>query len=202
MSTSSGLQERASGLRERKKAETRLAVHRAALDLVAEHGFDGVTVEAIADVANISRRTFFNYFTDKADAVMYGEEARFRELIAAVRSRPPGEGGWQALRRAAEDLTERRGEPDREAVLRGKLTRRHPSLLARQMAGFGPLERELAQAITERDGDGGMRPRVLAAAYTGAVRVANITWLEKKQGGTLRDILLAALDELEKPFTR
>jgi AcrR family transcriptional regulator len=199
MTSSAELRERPTGLRERKKAETRLAVHRAALGLVAEHGFDNVTVEAISDVANISRRTFFNYFADKADAVMYGEEARFRELTADMRARPAEETGWQALRRSTEELLARRGEPDRETVLRNRLARRHPSLLARQLAGLGPLERDLAQAIAERDG-AGPRPRVLAAAYLGAVRVANLLWLEGETGGSLKDLVNGALDELEAPF--
>ncbi|NED89115.1 TetR family transcriptional regulator, partial [Streptomyces sp. SID11233] len=66
--------EKTVGLRERKKAATREAVHKAALSLAVEHGFEHVTVEAIADAAGISRRTFSNYFTAKEDAVLWGEE--------------------------------------------------------------------------------------------------------------------------------
>ncbi|MEO3787730.1 TetR family transcriptional regulator [Actinocorallia sp. B10E7] len=187
------------GLRERKKAETRRAVHRAALSLVAEHGFDCVTVEAIADVANISRRTFFNYFADKADAVMYGEEERFRRLTAAVRARPAGETGWRALRESTVELFDELGEPDREWVLRSRLSRSHPSLLARRIAAMGPMERNMAQAIAERDDDPGLRPRVLAAAYFSAVRVANLVWLEEGESRSLKDLTLAAIDELDRP---
>ncbi|MFC7467789.1 TetR/AcrR family transcriptional regulator [Actinomadura keratinilytica] len=53
------------GLRERKKAATRQAVHEAAMRLTREHGLDHVTVEAIADAAEISRRTFSNYFAGR-----------------------------------------------------------------------------------------------------------------------------------------
>ncbi len=189
------------GLRERKKAETRQAVHRAALGLVVEHGFDHVTVEAIADAAHISRRTFFNYFADKADAVMYGEEQRFRRLTAAVRARPAGETGWQALRESTVRLFDEVGEPDREWVVRSRLSRRHPSLLARRMATMDPLERDLAGAIAERDDDRGLRPHVLAAAYCGAVRVANLLWLEEGENRSLKDLTLAAVDELGQPVT-
>lgn len=58
------------GLRYRKKLKARLAVERAALELVIERGYDGVTVEDICARAEISKKTFFNYFPSKASAIM------------------------------------------------------------------------------------------------------------------------------------
>ena len=51
----------AEGLRYRKKLKARLSVERAALELVIERGYDGVTVEDICARAEISKKTFFNY---------------------------------------------------------------------------------------------------------------------------------------------
>jgi AcrR family transcriptional regulator len=57
------------GLRERKKTATRQALHEAAVRLAVERGVDNVTIEAIADAASVSRRTFSNYFAGKEQAL-------------------------------------------------------------------------------------------------------------------------------------
>src|SRR5690349_19718585 len=57
------------GLRERKRLATRRAILIATAELVRERGFDGVTIEEISRVADISPRTFFNYFGSKEEAV-------------------------------------------------------------------------------------------------------------------------------------
>lgn len=58
------------GLRERKKLARREALIDATHRLVAAHGLDAVTVEAICEEAGVSARTFFNYFETKDDAVL------------------------------------------------------------------------------------------------------------------------------------
>jgi AcrR family transcriptional regulator len=59
-----------SSLRERRKAETWAALHDAAASLALEHGIEQTTVEAIAESAGVSPRTFFNYFRAKEDAIL------------------------------------------------------------------------------------------------------------------------------------
>jgi AcrR family transcriptional regulator len=57
-------------LRERKKVETRIAIHEAALRLVAENGAGQASVDAICSEAGVSSRTFFNYFPSKVSAIV------------------------------------------------------------------------------------------------------------------------------------
>jgi AcrR family transcriptional regulator len=59
-----------SSLRERKKTETRAAIHEAALRLVAAHGAAHASVGAICSEAGVSTRTFFNYFPSKVSAIV------------------------------------------------------------------------------------------------------------------------------------
>src|SRR3954447_3596024 len=81
------------GWREQKRARLRLDLMRAAVDLMKEQGFDGTTVEQIAQRAGTSPATFFRYFRTKED-VLFGDtperlEALRNRLAAADRSRSP-----------------------------------------------------------------------------------------------------------------
>lgn len=59
------------GLRERRRRQTLRDISAATVALTSEHGFDHVTVDDISARAGISRRTFFNYFSTKEDALLY-----------------------------------------------------------------------------------------------------------------------------------
>jgi AcrR family transcriptional regulator len=59
----------ADSLREQRKRETSRALTDAARRLSAERGFGGFTVEELCTEVGVSRRTFFNYFASKENAV-------------------------------------------------------------------------------------------------------------------------------------
>src|ERR1017187_2220120 len=85
-------------LRERKKLATRRSLRRHALDLVAQRGFAHVTVEDIAEAADVSPRTFFNYFPSKEAALFGAYPERLAALREGVLHRAPGEPALDALR--------------------------------------------------------------------------------------------------------
>ena len=79
-----------SGLRERKKRQTRDAIAHAAAELFAERGFDAVTVDDVARRADVSRQTVFNYFPSKEQMLFDRDDEVEAALLAAVRDRPDG----------------------------------------------------------------------------------------------------------------
>src|SRR6185312_8578110 len=85
------------GLRERKKADTRKALSDAALQLAVQEDFENVTREAIAALAGVSLRTFNNYFTGKYEALAYRQSERLRRSIEVLRARPAGEPLWTSV---------------------------------------------------------------------------------------------------------
>jgi AcrR family transcriptional regulator len=191
------------GLRERKKAATRQALHDAAVRLAIESGPDRITVEAIADEAGVSRRTFSNYFGSKEEALMHGDLQRIRSLIASVRARPPAEPAWAALTAAADDFHRELGELDPRWVARSRLVRSHPTLLAAQVQTFATAERELAAEVAGRAAEpdpSGVRARMTAAAFLVALRVSVNLWLDAPPGTSLGDLVRQALATAGRGF--
>jgi AcrR family transcriptional regulator len=180
-------------LRERKKLATRRALRRVALDLVAERGFVNVTVEDIAEGADVSPRTFFNYFPSK-EAALFGADP---ERVVALRERiahgVPGETALEALRvvlvdeaRAlAGELADLGGDPA-AWLHRMKAVNVDPHLRAAQGARLAIVERVLTDALTERlgaDPEHDPYPALLAGAATGVMRATTSFWA--RSGGAV-----------------
>jgi AcrR family transcriptional regulator len=190
------------GLRERKKAATRQALHEAAVRLAVEHGVDQVTVEAIADAANVSRRTFSNYFASKEQALLHTDYARLARLVELVRDRPAGEAAWTALTRAIEASVAQNADEDTEWRARYRTLRRDPSLVGELVTTYAAAERALSSVIAGRlpaAPDVPLRARLLAAAFLAAVRVANQVWLERPEE-PLIGLVRQALATTAEPF--
>src|SRR6267143_3266187 len=70
--------------RERRTAETRERLFRAALDLFARKGFVETTVEDITEAADVGKGTFFNYFPSKDHILIAFTEMQLAKLEAAI----------------------------------------------------------------------------------------------------------------------
>jgi len=163
------------GLRERKKADTRLAISRAALQLALERGPDAVTVDDIADLAGVSPRTVFNYFATKEQAIVGFDPNRSRELGRTVLERPARENPLAALRGAFIQIATDAPEVAEIARRRVELVRDHPQLHPSYVAGYSDLENALVDAIAQRTGLDPQRsayPRLVVTTAIAAFRVA------------------------------
>lgn len=70
--------------RERKKAVVRQRIIDTAIELFGRHGLDGVTVEHVADVADLGKGTVYNYFQTKEDIVVAYMVEKERHVQARV----------------------------------------------------------------------------------------------------------------------
>lgn len=80
----------AMGRRERRAAETRLRLFRAALQLFADRGFSSVTVGDITEAADVGKGTFFNYFETKDHVLGVIAEVQLARIKEAVKSAASG----------------------------------------------------------------------------------------------------------------
>ncbi|OBH47152.1 TetR/AcrR family transcriptional regulator [Mycobacterium mantenii] len=160
------------GLRERKKADTRRALSDAALQLAFERGLENVTREDVANLAGVSLRTFTNYFGGKYEALAYRQAERVRRSAALLRERPADEPLWTALTHAVlgpldADFGDVHGEenrlPSRQELIEVRKLLMHPQVRTSVPQN---LFDEFLQVIAERTGtdpDRDLYPRLVMA---------------------------------------
>jgi len=78
------------GRRERRRAETKDRIFRAALGLFAEHGFTATTVEDITEAADVGKGTFFNYFRNKEDVLSALAEVQLDKYARTIEAADNG----------------------------------------------------------------------------------------------------------------
>jgi AcrR family transcriptional regulator len=188
-----------SGRRERKKNAVRTALRSSAVRLVGEKGLDAVTIEDITEAADVSLRTFFNYFASKEEALTAPDPERLARLRLELLARPPDEPALVALREVlvadANELGERRDEWLRQL----SVCKRDPRLLVALAGSWTVLERELAAALADRlrSADDDLQAQVAAAVAVGTLRVAVRRW-KNESSVPLAEVVRAGFDALDE----
>ncbi|HVT66160.1 MAG TPA: TetR family transcriptional regulator [Trebonia sp.] len=193
-------------LRERKKQATRRLLRRAALDLVAERGLANVTVEDIAEAADVSPRTFFNYFASKEAALFGGDPDRTAGLRARIAAEAPGAPAITALRAVltqdaeavAAELRSLGGDSG-DWLRRMKVARADPHVRAAHAGQMAMIERAIGEGLAARlgaDQETDPYPGVLAAAAVGVVRACMAFWAESAGGIPLAQLIDQAFQAL------
>jgi AcrR family transcriptional regulator len=160
------------GLRERRKQESRRAISGVAMELFEALGFDEVTISQVAEAAGVSKMTVTNYFPRKEDLVFDRAEEIIQSLADAVTGRAPGESLLAAVRRdyaeriAAGDVT--LGVPT--PALARMVDASH-ALTSRRREIADLTEQALGDAIAAEAGADDPQLRVIAAQLASVHRV-------------------------------
>lgn len=144
------------GLRERKRRATQVSLILRARQLTLEHGLTGFTVEQLCDDVGVSRRTFFNYFPGKEDAVLglTGEgipDELLTRFVASGRNTPRAPL-LDALVDLFLDFGERMGITREEYEALSAVLQREPHLLGRLFSAAEAKSQLLAEFIVAREG--------------------------------------------------
>lgn len=158
-------------LRERKKIQTRRRLLSEATKLFTERGFDQVSVAEIAEAADVSKMTVFNYFDSKEDLVFAPMEEHIGDVAQVVRDRQPGESAVAAVRRHFLTAVEQRdasvGMSDSPLALGIlQLIQQTPSLLTRAHAFFVLTFDQLTDVLVE-EGEESAIARIVASQLIG-----------------------------------
>lgn len=179
----------------RKAERTRQRLQEEAIKLFTDRGFDGVTVEEIANAAGVSHMTFFRHFPTKESAVLFDPydphigaavESTDRNLPALDRVRLGIMRAWEAV-----------DEPVDETIrAKARIVAGNPSLYAGAWENNYRTEAVIVQSL-QHSGTPRLEARIAAGAVLGALTGALLDWAEDTASGSLGDRIRLALALLE-----
>jgi AcrR family transcriptional regulator len=165
------------GLRERKKQQTREALARAGIELFVERGYDATTLAEIAEAAGVSTRTIFAYFPSKED-ILFASFQTMREALARALSERPG--GKDALTTLREFISFGHTKTELDRKLE-QIIGSNETLRSHKRARISQLQDLLAAAIAD---DLGAKPDDFRAQVAAASLTAAFEVLEQRDRGS------------------
>lgn len=143
--------ESATSLREERRLATERRIHRCALRLTDERGLDGYTLDDLAEAAEVSRRTLFNYFPSKTDAVLGPVPVLPDEVRATFVAGGPHGDLVEDLAAAARPLLDVQGLSREDLEVGRRVLTATPRLIAAAHQRFEVVGEEFAALLLERD---------------------------------------------------
>lgn len=185
------------GRRARKRRETRDRIADAAMKLFLDRGYEATTMDDIADSADVSRRSLFDYFAMKEDVMFARQDDFVVALVEELRKRPKDEP-WpvlveHALAQAIADAI----SPENVAI--DKLVIDTPALQPRRQLKYARLEDAIAGALAERTRGAQARKQAVLLA---AVVVAGFRIMASSQTVVARKDVEAAVTVGFREFWR
>lgn len=200
----------APGLREQKRIATKRALQLALLRLALERGFDNVTVEEVTQAAQVSARTFFNYFASKEEALAapHGPAELTPEEVARYEDGPGDPLTDLVVLMAARAS----GEEDFELHhLRRELMQRESRLFSDKATQMQRIREQMVALVAERlraeelrDGRMPDEPALHDRAVFTVLLCMTVarhgwgSWAAGEGASTLGECMLGALDEFRE----
>lgn len=186
---------RASGAAsQRLKMRRELAA--AAMELFATKGYEATTVDEIAAMAGVARRTFFRHFRSKEEAIFPDHDDTLVRAQAVLEAAPPHENPLDTVCRGIKEVMKMYAASPKGSVERYKLTREVPALREREIASVARYERLFTRYLlghfdeeAHRDGVSGYDEPLLAEVAASAVVTAHNHVLRRwLRGGGAGDV--------------
>jgi AcrR family transcriptional regulator len=167
------------GLRERKRRETLHRIAEQGLKLFLAHGYEATTLDAIAEAAGISRRTFFYYFKSKEEILLAWQDGGFNETLrAAMLQQSTKQSPLNAVKNALLELTVRFQADYKQTKEIERLMFANESLRIRHQAKYLEKEQAVFDALCQMWPQPKRQPalRIVAMMSVGALRLAIDNW--------------------------
>jgi len=181
-STADGQSAPKEGLREVKRRQTRSRIIDAGLRLFLEQGYEATTIDAIAEDARISRRSFYSYFKSKDDLLMAWQDGAWQTIWEVLSRESPAQAPLEAVRWAF--LSSAADYQWDTMLVIDRVMRSTESLHARKQLAHADKELEL-YAVLRTIWPGEERRvalRLVAMVSIGAFRLALDDWSEDGGG--------------------
>ncbi|MFC4243393.1 TetR family transcriptional regulator [Gryllotalpicola reticulitermitis] len=201
------------GLRERKRTATRQGIERAAIELSLDRGYENVTVDEIAEQADVSPRTFFNYFPSKEAAVIgHAPEGPEPEKVAAFLTASADESILDGIRLLLAAFIDSKTDEDTRAAhelqeRRMQLMLRYPQLFRQRMESMDELSNQMTELVSKRlltldpslagdETELRERARLVVLVSFAGMRHAWGTWVERGGAGRLGECVKRSFEQL------
>lgn len=190
------------GLRARKRRETKQRIARAGLRMFLANGYEATTLEMIAAAADISRRTFFHYFTSKEEVLTAWEYDLDDVFRAAIAAQPTDASAVDVMHAALLSVVSH--YETTQAIAIDRMVRSSETLRARKWGNYERQERTVFFPALAKRWPGAKQARALRAVSmlgAGALRLSVEHWGESHYRGSLAKCLNAIFGNLVVSFS-
>ena len=173
-------------------------VQAVALDLFERHGFDAVSIEQVADAAEVSPSTVYRYFGTKEGLIVHDE---YDDRVLALLTYYLQQDGdlAQALTRVLDDLWADHFVKDAgPSWVRTRWCFEHPSIQGAMWVLVNKQVETFARAVSDSRRIPLLRARILASATVWGIVAVLRTWYEQGGAGDVRADLSQVIDMLAR----